>query len=58
MAIGRTKTECEQLDQAQLADHLGGLPLTKEYCAVLAVLALRNALAKLASSSLEEEKAA
>jgi NifU-like protein len=58
MAIGRSKEECGQLGESHLTSHLGGLPLTKEYCAVLAVLALRNALAKLAPCTSNEEKAA
>lgn len=51
MAIGRTAVECKQLTESKLSEHLGGLPLVKEYCAVLAVLALRNALAKVDLSS-------
>ena len=51
MAIGRTPVECHELTEVKVSEHLGGLPLAKEYCAVLAVLALRNALAKLAHTS-------
>lgn len=57
LAIGRTRCECLALSDVQLADHLGGLPATKQYCAALAVLALRNALSKLAPSSLSEPAA-
>jgi len=57
LAIGRRLCECLALSDGQLADHLGGLPPTKQYCAGLAVLALRNALAKLSPIALEREPA-
>jgi NifU-like protein involved in Fe-S cluster formation len=51
MAIGRTPAECQQLAEPQLAEQLGDLPAAKQYCAELAVLALRNSLAKFTPSS-------
>ncbi len=47
MCLGQTPGHCRALDQGGLESHLGGLPEAKRYCAELAVLALRNTLAKL-----------
>lgn len=57
MAIGRTLAECRGLSEAQLAQHLSGLPESKQYCASLAVLALRNTLGRLEAPSTQEDAA-
>lgn len=48
LAVGHTPAEAAELRDGQLIEYLGSLPETKLHCAKLAVLALRNALAKLA----------
>lgn len=55
MAVGRTIADSACLAEAQVIDYLGGLPDNKRHCAALAVLALRNALAKSASNPNGEE---
>src|SRR5687767_152999 len=58
LCMGQTPSACRVLDSAQLETHLGGLPDTKRYCAELAVLALRNTLAKLSALAPRTEDAA
>ena len=58
LCIGQTPAVCRKLDEDRLEGHLGGLPQAKRYCAELAVLALRNTLAKLRVPAPPQEEAA
>lgn len=58
LCIGQSLTTSRMLDSRRLEEHLGGLPETKRYCTELAVLALRNTLAKLSAPASREEEAA
>jgi NifU-like protein involved in Fe-S cluster formation len=58
LCVGQTPAACRKLDEGQLEEHLGGLPQAKRYCAELAVLALRNTLAKLGALAPPQEEAA
>jgi NifU-like protein involved in Fe-S cluster formation len=59
LCVGQSPADCSQLSPQALEAHLGELPESKRYCAELAVLALRNALAKLpAASAPSQEEAA
>jgi NifU-like protein involved in Fe-S cluster formation len=58
LCINQAPAACQRLDSGQLESHLGGLPETKRYCAELAVLALRNTLAKLPAPATCQEEVA
>jgi NifU-like protein involved in Fe-S cluster formation len=58
LCVGQSLSSCRTLDSRRLEEHLGGLPETKRYCAELAVLALRNTLAKLSAPASREEESA
>lgn len=45
--VGKTVEETEVIDADRLTAELGGLPLGKEHCALIAVKALKNGLSKL-----------
>jgi NifU-like protein involved in Fe-S cluster formation len=45
MALGRAPTECLAFDENKLVEVLGGVPPEKQFCADLAVRALRAAVA-------------
>jgi NifU-like protein involved in Fe-S cluster formation len=47
LVLGKTTADSAELQDRQLIEYLGNLPDTKQYCATLAVIALRNALTKL-----------
>lgn len=50
MVKGKPVEECACIDAGQLLDALDGLPLGKGHCADLAIAALRDAMARTASS--------
>lgn len=44
MAVGRTVHECLRITQHAVIEHLGGLPVAHEHCALLASMTLQKAL--------------
>lgn len=47
LIIGRTLTQCEELQSEDVAEALGGFPPGKGFCGALAIRALKNALEQL-----------
>ena len=52
LVAGRHVRDCQGMDAAYLATYLGGLPPDKQFCAALAVAAMRDGLEKLCAKGL------
>lgn len=44
LVIGRSLSECRRLQSVDLIDALGGIPPDRQFCADLAIAALKNAV--------------
>jgi NifU-like protein involved in Fe-S cluster formation len=54
LLIGRSRAECDQITAEQLSQALDGIPTGKEYCAAVAISALRDAVRSWKQSSSAE----
>ena len=58
LITGRSLAACDQLTAEELERALGGLPLNKRFCAVLAINALKNGLEHYRSSPVDLQRGA